>query len=98
MRTIIKNLVLLKASYGFVTEANYDSFTTNSGGIWDGYSQYSEPVRVEFVELSDDVKLAEELKALDKVIDLVRNEATIKLEELNTKRQELLALTYTKED
>ena len=95
MSTVTRNLVLLKTSYGYITEADYDSFSKPGTEIWNGYSQYSHPIKVEFEELDDDTKLTKELKALDQIINSVRNEATKRLEELNTKRQELLALTYS---
>lgn len=81
-----KNLALFTTSYGLVV-------ALDSNGN-DDMAQISERIEVDFPELSKNEIISNQLLAIDALIDQAKQEAIDKMNNLNQRKQELLALTH----
>jgi len=89
MKTITKKIALFKCNY--IGETPCDSKL-----IPDGYVQITDWQNIEFTCLPPSIVISEEVKAIDAEIEDIKAAAMVQLEELQTKKQELLALGVSK--
>jgi hypothetical protein len=71
-----------------------ETFLESWAENWDSYIRISEYVAVEFPEREKAEYIHEEIKALDKMADEIRTKATEGLNNINRRKEELLALEH----
>jgi len=86
-----EKIVLMKASHGSVLGMTDDDLTG-----WEklDYVAISEPVEVDFPELSNEVIVNKQIAILDKQITKIQAEAEASITQLKARKQELLAITH----
>jgi len=60
----------------------------------EGYVQLTNAVDVDFQELSDDVIIASQIQAIDKIIEKKEGEHYAEMQQLKQRKQELMAITF----
>ena len=85
MKTITKRIALFKCDYIGETPCDSDL-------IPDEYVQLTDWQNIEFTCLPPSIVISEEVKAIDAEIEDIKAKALSALEELQTKKQELLAI------
>lgn len=82
------------------SEYGSESILVISGSSWSDYGliQTSKSIEVDFESLPSEEIVLNKLKMLDKLIIETREEAMQTLNSLESKKQELLALTYKADD
>jgi hypothetical protein len=76
-------------------EGNYTSFLGEFADYWTNYVRISEFVEVEFPEREKATVIPDEIKVLDNMADEIRAKATEGLNNINRRKEELLALEHT---
>jgi len=84
-----KQVAIFRSQYGNMFAFEVRDFENDPD-----YTRISEIMEVEFEMLSDGELISSQVKSIDKMIDKVTTESLRKIEELKTKRAELLALTH----
>jgi hypothetical protein len=90
-KTISKRVVLMDTSYGskeVILESSIKSMAEM------GWVQASQPVEVEFTLLPNDEVVSNHVAALDQEIERVKNEAMEKVNRLQKRRQDYLAINH----
>lgn len=86
-----KTIVLMKSDHGSQLAMEADDVTGWEKLDW---VAISEPVEVEFPELSNEVVVNKQIAVLDKKIQQVMAESEATLNQLKARKQELLAICY----
>ena len=84
-----KQMAIYKTEYG-----NLFAYETRHFENEPGYTRVSEIMEVEFEMLSEGELINAQVISIDKMIDNLTTESLRKIDELKTKRAELLALTH----
>jgi len=83
-------LAIFKSPFGYDTAINEDR---SKQEVYSDHTQLTEFVDVYFPELTKDVIIAQQVKIVDGLIEKAKQEAIEKMNELQQRKQELLALT-----
>ena len=89
-----QRIVLMKSQYDSIVSKTCDE--DDDLEYWEnsGYTVITEPVEVDFPDLSNEVIVNNEIAVIDMKIKSVMAESESTINKLKEKRQELLALTY----
>ena len=84
-----KQVAIFRSQYGNMFASEVCDFENAPD-----YTRISEIMEVEFEMLSEGEQINAQIKSIDNMIDKVTSESLRKIDELKTKRAELLALTH----
>ena len=93
MRTRTKNVLLVKTQY---TDEYATCINPHSDVFPQEWVPITEIVSITFKKLSDSEIITKEVKILDKTMETLRQESLYQLEQLQNKKDKLLALTHIK--
>ena len=84
-----KQVAIFRSQYGNMFAFEVRDFENDPD-----YTRVSEVVEIDFEMLSDGELISSQVKSIDKMIDNLTTELLRKIDELKTKRAELMALTH----
>ena len=89
-----QRIVLMKSTHGSIVSRICDEDDDLEYWEKSGYTVITEPVEVDFPDLSHEEVVKNEIEVIDKKIKSVMAESESTINRLKEKKQELLALTY----